>query len=78
MSIEINSTPKLLGVTYRPPSSSASNYIASIDSLVLQSAPADDVLIMGDFNIDLFKDNTEVTEFRSGGALSGAKPPREG
>ena len=65
VSIEINSTSKLIGVTYRPPSSSPSNYISSIDSLVLRSAPASDVLIMGDFNIDLFKDNADVNELRS-------------
>ena len=74
VSIEINSISKLLGVTYRPPNSSASNFIASIDSLVLQGAPSSDVLIMGDFNIDLFKDNTEVTEFRSVTSSNGFFP----
>ena len=63
VTIELKNKSTLLGVTYRPPSSPASSFISSIDSLILQKVPVNNVMVMGDFNIDLLKDSTAVEEF---------------
>ena len=51
-------TPITIGVVYRPPSGVVSKFIEEIDAM-LAMAPDEDVIIMGDFNIDLFRPNNE-------------------
>ena len=57
VSLYINNVKKLIGVIYRPPSSNVVEFIASIIDMfaVIKTRYAGyDVLLCGDFNIDLF------------------------
>ena len=47
-----------VGAVYRPPSGVISKFIEEIDALMAM-APDKDVIIMGDFNMDLFRPNNE-------------------
>ena len=58
--VEITNTeqPLTVGVVYRPPSGDLSNFYNEIETL-MSKLPNTNVKIMGDFNIDLFKPNSE-------------------
>ena len=49
--------PLIIGVIYRPPSGSLHSFINEIDTNILSKLPSSNVLIMGDFNINLFNAN---------------------
>ena len=62
--IEITNTiePFIVGVAYRPPSGSEADALAELDE-IMQDLPHKNVIICGDFNIDLF--NQESQSFES-------------
>ena len=56
--IQISNTeaPLTVGVVYRPPNGELSNFLAEIDA-IFRELPQENVIIMGDFNIDLLAEN---------------------
>jgi hypothetical protein len=50
--------PVTVGVFYRPPSGSVKDFLSEWEGL-LEGLPKTNVLLMGDFNIDLFKPNSD-------------------
>ena len=55
-------TPQLVGVVYRPPSGNCLDALNELDGL-LKQLPTDNVIITGDFNIDLLSHNRSSDEF---------------
>ena len=49
--------PLIIGVIYRPPSGSTNSFLNELDSNILSKLPLGNVIIMGDFNLNLFADN---------------------
>ena len=58
--IEVTSTPTPLtvGVIYRPPSGELSNFMNEMEA-IMKNLPDKNVVIMGDFNVDLFRSNNK-------------------
>ena len=54
-------SPLLIGVIYRPPSGDIDEFLREIDGL-MRDIPNKDVIIIGDFNIDLFNQNSEFEQ----------------
>lgn len=54
-------SPLLVGVIYRPPSGELSEFLSEVDA-IMRDMPTQGVIIMGDFNIDLFKQNSEFEQ----------------
>ena len=52
-----NSTPLILGIVYRPPSSSLKNFNEFFSKILSSIRPSNNTIIMGDFNINLLKNN---------------------
>ena len=48
-------TPLTIGVVYRPPSGNLATFLHEMDTSIIKSIPDKNVVIMGDFNIDLFQ-----------------------
>ena len=61
--IEITNTDEhiTVGVCYRPPNGDLSSFLAEIDSL-LKDLPQQNVIVMGDFNINLFSANSKFEQ----------------
>ena len=57
--------PMFVGVCYRPPNGSLPEFYHQIDALMKQ-LPQQNVIIMGDFNIDLFSDNSKFEQILYG------------
>ena len=53
--------PVFVGVCYRPPSGSLPEFYHQIDALMKQ-LPRQNVILMGDFNIDLFSSNSQFEQ----------------
>lgn len=63
MFIEVNTAREkfVIGVVYKPPSS---NSIESLDSVLSDFAlQYNNIILMGDFNVDMLKDNTKTRSF---------------
>ena len=54
-------SPFIVGVIYRPPNGGLSEFLCEIDTIMRQ-LPTKDVIIMGDFNVDLFSQNYEYEQ----------------
>lgn len=61
VSITNTSCPLIIGVVYRPPSGSYSGFLSEIDGM-LNSLPHSNVMIMGDYNINLFDQSSSSFE----------------
>ena len=55
-------TPITVGVVYRPPSGSVKGFLAEWET-ILNNLPKANVHLLGDFNIDLLKDNKEFETY---------------
>lgn len=55
-------TPQLVGVIYRPPSGNPSRALEELEFL-MESLPDENVVLLGDFNIDLLSNNLNSHEF---------------
>ena len=74
VSIVNNSTPLILGIVYRPPSSSLKNFNEIFSKILSSIKPSNNTIIMGDFNINLLKNNEHSSSFEENILRNGFSP----
>ena len=75
ININDNTSSTIVGTVYRPPSGNHNKFIESMTKILsILDGKKENVIIMGDFNINLFIDNKQLSAFEEAVICNGFKP----
>ena len=76
--IEVNRpsdpNPTIVGAIYRPPSGSLNNFHEKLSELLSSLKPSDDIILMSDFNLNMFSQNCHTDTFEESMLCNGFTP----